>query len=89
MFMFKLSEHQKQYSRIQSKLPNVLKVRHILLAGTDFTSSIHNSQAAGSRVRHILLPYHKFATTTKSPQKAGQHTHFLHMNTPGTVFIEL
>ena len=62
MFMFKLSEQQKQYSRVQSRQPNVPRVRHILLAGTDFTSSIHNSQAAGSRVRHILLPYHKSAT---------------------------
>ena len=75
MFMFKLSEQQKQYSRVQSRQPNVPRVRHALLAGTNFTSLIHNSQAAGSRVRHKLLPYHKSATTTESPQKAGQHTH--------------
>ena len=80
MFMFKLSEQQKQYSRVQSRQPNVPRVRQILLAGTDFTSSIHNSQAAGSRVRHILLPYHKSATTTKAHTKLGNT--LLQMDTP-------
>ena len=52
--MLKLSEQQKQYSKVQGRLPNVLKVRHIPLAETDFTSLSTKQLDSGSET---LLPY--------------------------------
>ena len=94
--MLKLSEQQKQYSRVQGRLPNVLKVRHILLAETASTSSIYNSQTARFRARHIaslLQICNNLQQSTESPQKAEQHTHtfctWTHQEQQHLVFIEL
>ena len=75
MFMLKLSEQQKQYSRVQGRLPNVLKVRHILLAETDSTSSIYNSQTARFRDRHITsLSATIWNNQLKARTKLGNNT---------------
>ena len=87
MLMFKISEQQKQYSRVQSRLPNVPRVRHILLAGTDFTSSIHNSQTARFRVRHIaslLQICNNLQQSTEGSHKAGQQHTFANEHTFST-----
>ena len=73
MFMLKLSEQQKQYSRVQGRLPNVLKVRHILLAETASTSSIYNSQTA----RHYFLICNKLQKPTHT-RLSNTHTLFEH-----------
>ena len=64
--MLKLSEQQKQYSRLQGRLPNVLKVRHILLAETASTSLIYNSQTLLSYLQNICnnqLRAHRLSNT--------------------------